>query len=66
MKPEDVVLAVGNCRKLREIPLGCREGHEASAFVGGFRLWENADSRNQRAPAGARPRGGQAKRRGAL
>ena len=66
LEPEEVVLGGGNVRKLRELPPGCREGDEANAFVGGFRLWENADSHKQRAPAGARPHGGQAKRRGAL
>lgn len=66
LEPEDVVLGGGNVRKLRELPPGCREGDEANAFVGGFRLWENADRHKQRAPAEARPRVGQAKRRATL
>lgn len=38
--PDDVVLGGGNSRLLRELPAGCRLGHNAFAFVGGFRLWE--------------------------
>jgi len=27
-------------KQLQELPKGCREGDNANAFVGGFRLWE--------------------------
>jgi predicted NBD/HSP70 family sugar kinase len=37
---EDVVLGGGNVKYLKELPLGCRAGKNANAFVGGFRLWE--------------------------
>jgi polyphosphate glucokinase len=39
LEPEDVVLGGGNVHKLKNLPPGCREGDEANAFVGGFRLW---------------------------
>ena len=45
LEPEDVVLGGGNVKKLKELPPGCREGNNANAFVGGFRLWEKADKR---------------------
>lgn len=37
---EDVVLGGGNVKYLKELPPGSREGKNANAFVGGFRLWE--------------------------
>jgi polyphosphate glucokinase len=39
---EDVVLGGGNVKKLNELPPGCREGDNDNAFLGGFRLWEEA------------------------
>jgi predicted NBD/HSP70 family sugar kinase len=42
LEPDDVVLGGGNVRKLKELPTGCRVGDNANAFVGGFRLWEEA------------------------
>jgi len=39
---DDVVLGGGNVKKLKKLPRGCRAGHNANAFVGGFRLWEQA------------------------
>ena len=43
LEPDDVVLGGGNVKKLKELPKGCRAGDNANAFVGGFRLWDNAD-----------------------
>ncbi len=40
--PDDVVLGGGNAKKLKELPPGCRAGDNAFAFLGGFRLWEEA------------------------
>jgi len=40
LQPEDVVLGGGNVNKLKKLPPGCRAGHNAYAFVGGFRVWE--------------------------
>jgi hypothetical protein len=36
------VLGGGNVPKLKELPPGCREGDQANAFIGGFRLWQEA------------------------
>jgi polyphosphate glucokinase len=38
---DDVVLGGGNARKLSRLPMGCRMGNNANAFLGGFRLWED-------------------------
>ena len=40
LEPDDVVLGGGNAKELKELPPGCREGDNANAFLGGFRLWE--------------------------
>ena len=53
LEPDDVVLGGGNVKKLNELPPGCREGDNANAFLGGFRLWEKA-SRRKRHHASAR------------
>jgi hypothetical protein len=37
---DDVVLGGGNVKHLKKLPKGCRQGDNANAFVGGFRLWE--------------------------
>jgi len=42
LETDDVVLGGGNVKKLKELPPGCRAGNNASAFRGGFRLWEKA------------------------
>jgi polyphosphate glucokinase len=39
VEPDDIVLGGGNVKQLQELPKGCREGDNANAFVGGFRLW---------------------------
>jgi polyphosphate glucokinase len=52
LEPDDVVLGGGNVKQLKELPPGCRSGSNANAFLGVFRLWEEAAGR--RAPA--RPR----------
>ncbi len=44
MEPDDVVLGGGNVKYLKELPPGCREGNNANAFLGGFRLWDKAFS----------------------
>ena len=43
LEPSDVVLGGGNVKKLEKLPPGCRAGDNANAFIGGFRLWANAD-----------------------
>jgi polyphosphate glucokinase len=52
LEPEDVVLGGGNVHKLKNLPPGCREGDEANAFVGGFRLWRDAGHPRGRRLAG--------------
>jgi polyphosphate glucokinase len=42
LHPDDVVLGGGNAKKLKELPPACRVGHNANAFLGGFRLWEDS------------------------
>ncbi len=44
LQPDDVVLGGGNVKKLKELPQGCRAGDNGDAFLGGFRLWEQASS----------------------
>jgi polyphosphate glucokinase len=39
---DEVVLGGGNVKKLDELPPLCREGDNNNAFIGGFRLWEDA------------------------
>jgi polyphosphate glucokinase len=40
LQADEVVLGGGNVKELDELPPGCRPGTNASAFRGGFRLWE--------------------------
>lgn len=44
LHPDDVVLGGGNTKKLKHLPPGCRRGDNANAFLGGFRLWEEASN----------------------
>jgi predicted NBD/HSP70 family sugar kinase len=39
---DDVVLGGGNAKLIQALPKGVRRCTNANAFVGGFRLWENA------------------------
>jgi polyphosphate glucokinase len=39
LEPDDVVIGGGNAKRLAEVPMGCRLGDNANAFVGGFKLW---------------------------
>ena len=39
LQPEDTVIGGGNVRNLKTLPPGCRQGDNANAFLGGFRLW---------------------------
>lgn len=50
LDPEDVVLGGGNVKKLKALPPHCRAGNNANAFVGGFRLWEEARSSDLQRP----------------
>ena len=44
---DDVVIGGGNAKRLKQMPLGCRLGGNAKAFVGGFQMWEPWASRNR-------------------
>jgi polyphosphate glucokinase len=41
-EPEDVVIGGGNLVHLHKLPKGGRAGDNAYAFIGGFRMWNNA------------------------
>lgn len=55
LRPDDVVLGGGNAKKLTDLPKGCRLGSNANAFIGGFRMWEEAEEKHGRGTA-LRPR----------
>jgi polyphosphate glucokinase len=68
LEPDDVVLGGGNVKQLKELPPGCRMGNNANAFLGGFRLWDEAgdgkvaakkdrppDEHDEKKETGARP-----------
>ncbi len=40
---DEVVIGGGNVKKLKKLPPKCRAGDNANAFLGGFRLWEEAN-----------------------
>ncbi len=42
LEPDDVVIGGGNVKKLDKLPPLCREGDNANAFTGGFRLWDES------------------------
>jgi polyphosphate glucokinase len=44
LQPDDTVIGGGNIKRLKSLPPRCRQGANAHAFSGGFRLWEK-DSR---------------------
>jgi polyphosphate glucokinase len=44
LEPDEVVLGGGNAKRLKELPPGSRLGKNANAFLGGFRLWNAAES----------------------
>ena len=55
LEPDDVVLGGGNVKLLKKLPPGCRMGHNANAFVGGFRMWEEAGDRKPAARLVSKP-----------
>ncbi len=42
LEPDDVVIGGGNVKHLDDLPPGCRAGDNANAFIGGFRMWDDA------------------------
>jgi polyphosphate glucokinase len=45
LEPDDTVIGGGNVNRLDKLPPHCREGDNANAFRGGFRLWEEPERR---------------------
>ena len=43
LEPDDIVLGGGNVKLLKMLPPKSRAGNNANAFIGGFRLWQDAD-----------------------
>ena len=43
LEADYVVLGGGNAAKLKKLPPGARRGDNDNAFIGGFRLWSQAD-----------------------
>jgi polyphosphate glucokinase len=41
LQPDETVIGGGNVTKLEMLPPRCRQGANANAFKGGFRLWAN-------------------------
>jgi polyphosphate glucokinase len=44
LQPDDTVIGGGNVTKLDVLPAGCRQGENAKAFSGGFRLWAEGNA----------------------
>ena len=42
LQVEYIVLGGGNAKKMKDLPEGTRLGNNANAFLGGFRMWEEA------------------------
>ncbi len=47
LEAEYVVLGGGNSKLLKELPQGCRLGDNATAFTGGFRLWDEPEEQTR-------------------
>ncbi len=45
---DDVVISGGNAKRLKRLPAGARSGHNANAFIGGFRLWQTESPRKRK------------------
>ena len=48
LEPKEIVLGGGNVKQLDKLPKGCREGDNANAFRGGFRLWKKGEFNDYR------------------
>lgn len=48
LEPDYVVLGGGNAKEVGRLPRRVRLGHNANAFVGGFRLWDEEKSTPRR------------------
>jgi polyphosphate glucokinase len=54
LHPDDIVIGGGNAKELKKLPPGCREGDNANAFTGGFRVWEPGTGRRRLQRTGKR------------
>jgi hypothetical protein len=50
-EPDYVVLGGGNAVRLKKLPRGARLGDNLNAFIGGVRLWRQAEAQ----PVATRP-----------
>jgi polyphosphate glucokinase len=48
LEADYVILGGGNAKLLKTLPPGCRLGNNATAFTGGFRLWEESADATKR------------------
>jgi polyphosphate glucokinase len=55
LEPDDIVLGGGNAKLLKKLPKGCRAGDNANAFLGGFRLWADANRTPRSSGAAGKP-----------
>jgi polyphosphate glucokinase len=46
LQPEYIVLGGGNAKRMKDLPPDVRLGDNSNAFVGGFRLWDDAKPRS--------------------
>ena len=53
IEPDEVVLGGGNAKELKELPPKCRLGDNRNAFLGGFRLWDQASKPNVSSSTGS-------------
>lgn len=53
LEPDEVVLGGGNAKELKELPPKCRLGDNRNAFLGGFRLWDEARKPNVSSSTGS-------------
>jgi polyphosphate glucokinase len=48
LEADYVVLGGGNAKLLKTLPAGCRLGNNATAFLGGYRLWDEPNEKSKR------------------
>ena len=51
LEPDEVVIGGGNVKMLKRLPPHTRAGDNANAFIGGFRLWADAEAKAAKAAA---------------
>jgi polyphosphate glucokinase len=61
---DDIVLGGGNAKNLKELQPGCRQGDNAYAFAGGFRMWKQPNETSRYLTASPRAEAPQVYRKG--